>query len=204
MSLERIQQKEVKSFNRILDKIVTLKRLPTEIFNQFQKVFGGTSLEVVPIRYDTDGKIEVFMLKRPADDPYWPDRFHVPGTMVFAWDWFEGNGLKKPWQRIEDKEKIPTSKGVLMEVETKLLDTKRGLETALVNNLVFSGPVSVDGGEWFKIDELPKNLVDHHRVILFDALHTFVGDIKSGRYSNKFSDNLINNMVCQITQLKRN
>jgi len=205
MSVElQITQEEERMTLYAFEKMVRLQNVPQKIFDMFQKVFGGTSLEVVPIRYDEKGNIEVFMMKRSASDTYWPGEFHVPGTMVFAWDWIKGNGFDSAWKRIKKSEITQNNNGSLVSVSTLHLNTKRGAETACVNNIVFKGPTSSEGGEWFAIDKLPSNVIDHHQPIIFDGLHDFVAAVKSGHYQDaELGEVAIENVVSQISQLKR-
>lgn len=200
-----VTETELKGTVSALNKMINLKNVPQKIFDVFQKVFGGTSLEVVPIRYDPKGNIEVFMIERPDSDTYWPNELHVPGTMVFAWDWLEGNKFEKPWDRLMKKEIIQNNEGSPVHVSTLLLNTKRGAETAYINNIVFKGPTSSEGGNWYPVDSLPGNIIDHHKIVVFEGIHDFVGSVISGHYSNQdISNRAVSKMIKQITKLKRN
>lgn len=205
MSVElHISKEEERMTLSAFEKMIRLKNVPQKIFDTFQKVFGGTSLEVVPIRYNKDGNIEVFMMKRPSTDTYWPGEYHVPGTMVFAWDWTKGNGFDSAWERIKKKEVAQNNDSSLMPVSTLYLDTKRGGETACVNIIVFKGPTSNESGEWFAIDNIPSNIIDHHKPIIFEGIHDFVAAIKSGYYlDTELGEMAIENMISQISNLKR-
>lgn len=198
----RVSEQETKSTVSAIQKMIKIKNVPQRIFDQFQKVFGGTSLEVVPIRYNEKGGIEIFMIKRPENDMYWPSQLHVPGTMVFAWDWSANNDFSKPWSRLMKKEIIQNNEGVVMPVSTIHLDTLRGAETAHINNIVFKGPVSDEGGGWYPITSLPDDIIAHHKVIITEGVYDFVGSIMSGHYEDKqLSKRSIKNMVRQISKL---
>lgn len=198
----KVSERETNATVSALQKMVQIQNVPQRIFDEFQKVFGGTSLEVVPIRYDEKGDIEIFMIKRPENDTYWPSQLHVPGTMVFAWDWDKGNDFSKPWKRLKKKEIIQNNEGVIIPVSTKHLDTLRGAETAYINNIVFKGPVSSEGGQWYPISSLPDNIIEHHKVIITEGVYDFVGSLMSGHYEDrKLSNRAIKNMVRQISVL---
>jgi hypothetical protein len=207
MGLERqkpVTEKEVEATVSALQKIVILKNIPQRIFDVFQKVFGCASLEVVPIRYSEDGEIEVFMTKRPENDTYWPNEWHIPGTMVFAWDWFSGNKFDVAWKRLKKKEIIQDSNGSANQVDTLFLNTKRGAETAIIHNLVFKGPTKSDGGKWHKISELPENIIEHHKEIVFWGIHDFVASVMSGNYNDsELSQVAVDRMNTQITGLTK-
>lgn len=199
--------KESRSWSTLVRQMRDIAKdrfLPRPVFDEFQKTFGGTSLEVVPLRYDGDGKIEVFMTQRPASDTYWPGELHVPGTMVFPWDWVAGNRFDAAWERLTKSEIIQPKGGQRVMVDTIFLNTKRGAETAVVFNLVFKGTVSDTGGSWYSISDLPTNIIEHHREIVFHGVHDFVGSVMAGNYSDgSLSHTAIENMVSQVTNFKR-
>lgn len=182
-----IPANDVKTTLEVVAKIINNRNLPQSIFNEFQKAFGGTSLEVVPIKFDATGNIQVFLTQRPMSDPYWPGDYHVPGTMIFPWDLELKDGFDEGWARLMSKE-IMSSEHVssVSSVETLSLKTRRGAETAVVHNLVFrDDPGGIKGGEWFDINDLPKNLVEHHHQIIFTGIHDFVSSvIVEGQYTN--------------------
>jgi hypothetical protein len=179
-----VTETELKGTVSALNKMISLKNVPQKIFDVFQKVF---------------------MIERPDSDTYWPNELHVPGTMVFAWDWLEGNKFEKPWDRLMKKEIIQNNEGSTVHVSTLLLDTKRGAETAYINNIVFKGPTSSEGGNWYPVDSLPANIIDHHKTVVFEGIHDFVGSVISGHYSDQdISNRAVSKMVKQITKLKRN
>lgn len=167
----------------VIHKLERLKKIPQKIFDQFQKAFGGTSLEMVPIHIAENGKLSVFMVQRPDTDTYWSKEWHVPGTMVFPWDvfkYFIQDGISKAWDRLKEKEfmkEIPTH--MIGEAGTMHLGTRRGSETAKVHIAIIDDKLTQ--GRYFMIDDLPKDVIDHHLPIIRHGVLTLIGELKTGR-----------------------
>lgn len=62
-------------------------RQPLELFTQLARLTVISTVELVPLRSnpDTDAT-EVLLLQRPNTDDWWPNQWHVPGTVVLPTD----------------------------------------------------------------------------------------------------------------------
>lgn len=72
--------------------------LPLDIFHQIARLTVLTSVEMVPFKLDNAGKTQVLLLRRPSDDMFWPNKLHLPGTIVRATD--EGENFEGVFQRL--------------------------------------------------------------------------------------------------------
>lgn len=125
--------------------------LPTGIFMQIARLTVLTIVEVVPLRLNADGQVEVLLIERPSDDPVWPGQLHTPGTVVLA-DQGEA-GIDKGLERIRVKELkgVPTSPPVF--VEYRLHRSLRGMEHAKIHWCEIGGEPRV--GQFFLAAQLP-------------------------------------------------
>lgn len=130
--------------------------LPYSIFMQFARIAVCCVVEVVPLRF-ADGKLQVLLLQRPADDPIFPNKLHSPGTIVRATD-SEG-AYADAFQRLLDGELHDVALAGPPEYVTSVLHkSKRGMEDATVFFVEVIGQPTA--GEFYDIDNLPDTLVN--------------------------------------------
>lgn len=58
---------------------------PLPLFEQIARLTVLSTVEVVPFR-ETLGELEVLLAKRSADDLWWPNKLHIPGTVLMPTD----------------------------------------------------------------------------------------------------------------------
>jgi hypothetical protein len=154
---------EERRIGRKLRSLSKKERLPRPIFEGALAIIPGASMEVVPMHNDGMGNISVFLTKRDNNDKFWPGQYHCPGTMVLNRD-FTSDELDSAWKRLKTNEFHEQGIGSPVFVSKNLLKTKRGNEVALVHYVEV--PLDLAGGEYFLIENLPENLVEHHRNII--------------------------------------
>ena len=54
--------------------------MPRELFYASARMFGETCLELYISRYTPQGKEQVYLIPRPANDPFYPSMLHMPGV----------------------------------------------------------------------------------------------------------------------------
>ncbi len=143
--------------------------LPQELFMAVTRLCAVPILELVPLRRN-NGKTEVLLLQRPADDPIWPSQLHTPGTFILSTD--IGEGLTKPLTRLYDKEL-----GIKPSIQPVFVDTilhkqARGTEFAAVHYIDLTG-VSVPAGSWHTADVLPESIITTQRGFIAEAVKLF-------------------------------
>jgi hypothetical protein len=58
-------------------------RLPYEVFVALASKITLSTVEVAPFRTNPDtGDTEVLLLQRPDNDAWWPNQWHLPGTVI--------------------------------------------------------------------------------------------------------------------------
>lgn len=163
----------------LLGRVPKKGNLPPRVFNEILGTVPGTALEVVPLYVDKNGDINVFLTKRNSDDPYWPNLWHSPGTMVLNKDESDHDDFSKPWERLKKREFMRESLSAPVPVSVKFLKTKRGMETSYIHFVLV--PEDLKGGKYFSVDKLPKDLVDHHTKIIREAANDLYASYLSGR-----------------------
>lgn len=161
------QKTEEKRIGRSLRLLANKTRLPEPIFDGVLAVIPGTSMEVVPIYKDDKGELHVFLTKRSENDRFWPGEYHCPGSMVLNSDVVLG-GTDHVWKRLKAKEFERQDLGSPVFASPALLETKRGQEVALIYYVDI--PEDLKNGRYFLVNNLPENLIDHHKLIIGTAV----------------------------------
>jgi len=149
--------------------------LPRELFFAISHKTVLSSIELLPIRTNTEGQPEVLLTQRPADDPYWPNMWHIAGTILRPTDQI-GN-FSSAFSRLFDEE----FEGQLETIadpqyaKTEFLDTGRGR----VNDRVYfveiaNKDISFASGKFFSPDALPENLIDHYDKLIPSVLEVYL------------------------------
>lgn len=144
--------------------------LPMPIFSQVVRLLVTPTVEMVPFRKTQEGKVEVFLIKRDDDDPNWPGKYHVPGSVIRATD--AKLSFQDAFDRIIQGEikGITVLKGPIF-VQHLFHQVKRGAEIPMIHWIEVNG--DIPGGTYFDVDKLPENIVDHHPLIIRKALEHF-------------------------------
>lgn len=128
--------------------------LPRDIFFAVERLVVWASVEVVPVR-KYHGKVQVLMLKRPQDDPFWAGTVHTPGTMIRPTDEAIEVSLNRVF--IEELMSLKIKKGPTL-VCPYLHDAKRGIHLALVYWVELVG--RPQRGRWYDAEHLPQNQME--------------------------------------------
>ncbi len=82
--------------------------LPLEIFNQIARLVRLPMVDVIPTKFEHDA-LHIGLVKRDKDDLWWPNMWHLPGTVLRSTDtldsaqkkskmeWFPINKLPEPF-----------------------------------------------------------------------------------------------------------
>lgn len=143
--------------------------LPFEIFLQVARLTTLSIVELVPLRFH-EGAVEVLLLPRPADDPFWPGMVHNPGTIVRPTD--QEDTYASAFARIFADELpglLPI--GEPTEFESYLRQSKRGMENTRVFWVEVTG--TSDSGTFYNISSLPSDLIAGQRSYILRAAQRF-------------------------------
>lgn len=140
---------------------------PFDVFIELARIVTLSIVEWVPLRLH-DGKVEVLLLPRSSDDPFWPAELHTPGTVLRATD---GEGYSKVYERIEQDELNGTEVSDPVFVTNILHSSKRGSEHSSIYWVEVTGEPKI--GVFYDTDNLPKNLVESQRAFIASAVASY-------------------------------
>lgn len=130
------------------------------------------TIEMVPLRRTTNGEVEVLLVQREADDPYWPNMYHVPGTVLRASD--AAGSYEDAFKRILQGELQGTAtSGQPQHLKDLFHQVKRGRELALVHYIAISDEPVV--GTFYPVSALPDTIVDHQIAFIQEAAQALYG-----------------------------
>lgn len=141
--------------------------LPYDIFIQIARLSVLSIIEIVPLQY-INGRVEVLLLERHADDPIWSGQLHSPGTVVRPTD---SSLTDDAFRRIVHDELKGTQLSKPQFVESLFRDTERGKE----NVQVFWAEIleTPRTGSLYAIDDLPSNFILSQEGFIRDAAKSF-------------------------------
>src|SRR3989344_9687079 len=153
------------------------------LYNALAPKFALTAIETVFLRMKEDGsaEVEVLLARRLHSDAHYPNQWHSPGTMLRAVDVPEEtemylgipelNGFRKALDRLVNSELGLRFKGEPRQVKSILHFTPRGPEAALIFLCELDGEPKF--GEFFSVNQLPSDLIEHHYRIIKVAVDNF-------------------------------
>ncbi len=130
--------------------------LPLPIFLEVARLVTLPIVEIVPLRI-SGGKLQVLLIARDKDDPYYPDALHTPGTVIRATD--EDGSYASAFTRILSDELGGVEiAGEPRYVESILHTEKRGQSSAVVFYVEVIG--EPQEGTFYDVAQLPETIVD--------------------------------------------
>ena len=127
-------------------------------YNAVNRITALTAVYPVLLR-SKGGDTEVFLT--PRNDLIYKDKVHHPGSMV---RWTDRAGFfPDAIERVLRKELAYIGNFTIKLADVTLTDTPRGMEVSLV--LVCEGVEPQVSGQWYSVDKLPNNLIDHEVAI---------------------------------------
>lgn len=140
--------------------------IPEPLFSEMSRLVVRPAIELVPFKKGEDGSIKVLMIKRPPEDPFWPNELHVPGTVLLPSDTIE-----EAFGRLSKKEvKSPLENPKF--VDFVLHQTRRGKELALVHWVEIDE--EPQEGRFYDVSNLPEETIEHHRTVIETALKDYL------------------------------
>lgn len=170
-----LTDQEAKQFIELANKIEPVMR--ADVFSAVAEKFVLTAVEGVILRGKAEN-LEIFLTQRPPDDLYWPNMWHIPGTIVRLSDIDPENKsteyevmYKKTFQRLEEKEIVSK-----FSARPKLLGTRAYMaERGAANSLVFLCAVKGEpkSGKFFPVYNLPDNFISAQQSLVDLAVENY-------------------------------
>jgi hypothetical protein len=137
--------------------------LPFPLFLQIYRLTPAPTMDTIPLRRNSNGDIEVLLLRRPPDDPIWPNLWHNPGTVLRASDTYE-SALDRLLNDELQGARIVKDPVFVANIFNQ---SKRGTEVILIYRIEIKGPTPV--GTFWPIDKLPKDIIDSEIAVIKTA-----------------------------------
>lgn len=139
------------------------KGIGKELFDAIARLVVTLTPEAACLRKNLNtGGVEIYLLQRAGDDSAYPGQWHIPGSVMRP-----GEEIDDVFSRLEKSEigiKITSKKFAFHFNNPK---ESRGHFFSLVYLCELSDG---DGrGKWFPIDQLPENIVEHHKTNVISA-----------------------------------
>lgn len=166
--MQTLQPEEVNKTKNALAQMEP-GRLPFDIFTEVCRLTVTPVLEVVCFRQNSMGKMEVALLKRPENDPNWPNMHHVPGAVITPTD--INIGLEGVVGRVCTEKLSISNANKPIFVMNELCKVSRGVELAVVFAIEVEGEIT--GGQFHDVDALPDNLIEGHDLFISRALDLY-------------------------------
>ena len=144
--------------------------LPADLFFQVSRLAVVTAVEVVPLRY-AQGQCEILLTQRPADDPFWPNQWHNPGSIMRPTD--EPGTFASALERVCSGELGLTEWDSLVFVAPWFWHGARGSVVSLVHWLDVTKVATMHDGTFYPVGKLPANLIPGMEPILNLAVEHF-------------------------------
>jgi len=134
--------------------------LPLEIFNQIARLVRLPVVDVVPIKHQGPD-LNIGLLKRETNDLWWPNMWHLPGTVFRSTDTLDG-AIKRLLddELLVQKSSTPIFRGFSVQ------QSKRGAEVVFIYTIedcLFKENAPI---EWFPVGKLPKDLISSERKVI--------------------------------------
>lgn len=173
---EELTAAEIEQARQLLSRLKPGK-LPFDIFLETARLTVTPIVEVVPMRRNRQGTVEVLLTRRDDSDPVWGGMLHTPGTVVRATDQSSGN--QDAFDRILQGELSGVKATKPVFVENIFHPVKRGMEQAQVYYIEVLEDPPV--GSFYDVTELPPNIVDSQVGFIKTAVHYFEASIVAER-----------------------
>jgi hypothetical protein len=128
-------------------------------------------IEFIPLR-NRNGSVEVLLIARDENDPFWPGLLHTPGTVIRATDLTDNKAANWPaFERIIQDELYGTRIGDPHYVGSIFHKSKRGAEQAQLYWVEVLDEAKV--GEFYAVDDLPPHLIESQITFILEAARHF-------------------------------
>ncbi len=144
-------------------------KLPLWAFQPMTHVVPSTAFELLIVRQGSLGT-EVFLTKRPPNDPAWPNEWHFPGTVIRTKDSFDTIKLRLAKSELGLTELPGETQFLTMLFDE---DKPRGNTLHTFHVLRVHAAFANEQGTFFPLAQLPEHMINFQK----RQLTTIVGEI---------------------------
>lgn len=134
-------------------------KLPNWAFYPMTHVVPHTSFELFIVRTSANGT-EIFLTKRPANDPEWPNAWHFPGTIIRIKDSFESIKLRLAKSELSLTELPGETQFLTMLFDE---DKPRGNSLHTFHIVKVDAAFENKNGKFFPFSQLPEHMIEFQK-----------------------------------------
>ena len=133
--------------------------LPLEVFNAIARLVRLPTVQLIPIKEGPP--LSIGIVKRDAEEAWWPNVWHFAGTVLRSTDTIESaiERLKEKELQLENSSP-PVFRGVSVHHST------RGAEAVLIYTIADCSFKDSEAVGWFPANELPENFLESEKNVL--------------------------------------
>ncbi len=166
LSQEEIKDLAVLLLSKVEDP---QKGIGKNLFNAIARLTVILTPEAACLRRNPQtNTVEVYLVRRAIDDTAYPGQWHIPGSAMRP-----GEEIEDVFLRLQEKELgiAITSKKFIFHFNNPK-ETRGHFFSLIYLCQLESG--AKGKGEWFPVDQLPENIVGHHKMLVIpDAVKIF-------------------------------
>jgi ADP-ribose pyrophosphatase YjhB (NUDIX family) len=157
--LRELTKKEQETLIRLITQVKD--PIPTPVYNALAARFPHIAIEVAVVR-SRAGKWEILLTQRSPEDKFWPNLWHIPGTIIRNRESF-----LSALQRLEREFGFSFIKEKLEFITVvNYLSSPRGHEISLVYRYIVPPEFQPPKGKFFGLGDLPEEIVREHRLVI--------------------------------------
>jgi hypothetical protein len=173
MSKATLTTEEIQTITQLLAKLEP-GFLPFEVFHAITRLVATPIIEIVPLRHNSDGETEILLLRRDNNDPVWPNKLHVPGTVIRSSD--SSDNFDEAFERILSGELNGVTTDQPTFVKNVIHHSGRGMEVSQIYWIEVTSQPSI--GQFYNVKELPAELVESQLDFIPAAIEHFTKSMK--------------------------
>jgi hypothetical protein len=166
-----VRVKTSNEYAEIASRLAKLKPgfLPFDIFQQVARLSTLSIVEIVPLRTNARGNVEVLLLEREVDDPIFAGQLHTPGCVVLSTD--TPGSFESAFRRVICGELGGARTSEPSYVTQLLHHSGRGMESSHIYWVDVADEPSV--GKFYEVNSLPERFMKSQRDFLFQAVASY-------------------------------
>lgn len=163
----KINDIEINQLTQLLKKLEP-GLLPEPVFIAMSRLVVMVAIEFLVVR-KTDTGVELLLIRRPADDPVWPGKWHSPGTIIRPTD----TSLQSCFDRLYQDELGGIKQLKMYPVGMSYGAGDRG--TGLTIEYVLDATEDdITVGQFFSLENLPENYIQEQLPMWQRAISSFM------------------------------
>lgn len=157
--MSKLTSKQITTCAKILAQLIP-GFLPLEIFDQIARLVCLPGVVVVPLKRKSSS-LDVGLVKRDENDRWWPNMWHLPGTVLLSTD-----TVNSAIKRLMGNELLLKTSNPPVFHGFLLNRSERGAGMVLIYTIENCSFQKNTAFGWFSINKLPKNFITSEKNVI--------------------------------------